>query len=479
MPKHIEAPHAGMEVVAVGGVRSPVWRKPSESVVCGVSGRLRASQTRAQVPREVHDVPMRVRTPQRLCNVLRRQSKCGQIRVGQAAGSSAVKALGRIQTHHRAGSDDVVRKSLPCHRRPLPYIDTPSARCPWGPRKVKYAVAEPSSKVAPAAEALPFTHQHHHQTLVLSSNLPTPLRRQRRAFTGPLMLLRAACEASSSFTTHSSPAPPPTSPATRRRQRHSSDDRPAQGRAGDRGPLRALRSPPRTRRSQNDFCPPHGALAVQGGRDLAPVIDALLNLPFALKIATRDFHPRNHISFASQHVGKEASTSSHTIANPENEEETQITYTKQRVEESARAVADANHCVQGTPGCELIPELDASKLDLVVDKGMDSRVESYSAFGPPFRNPRVAMSGLGDKLLDAGVTHVFVCGLAWDFCVKATAADAAEEGFKTFALEDACRGIDGSEEGLAAARKELESHGVRVIGVGSTDLDIVRGLKKA
>ncbi|KAK3111823.1 NAD(+) salvage pathway protein [Teratosphaeriaceae sp. CCFEE 6253] len=218
---------------------------------------------------------------------------------------------------------------------------------------------------------------------------------------------------------------------------------------------------------QNDFCPPHGALAVQGGRDLAPAINALLNLPFALKIATRDFHPLNHISFASQHLGKEAFTSSHTIANPENQEETQI------------AKLWPDHCVQGTPGCELIPELDASKLDLVVDKGMDSRVESYSAFGPPFRNPRVAMSGLGDKLRDAGVTHVFVCGLAWDFCVKATAAGAAEEGFKTFALEDACRGIDGSEEGLAAARKELESHGVRVIGVGSTDLDIVRGLKKA
>ncbi|TKA65964.1 hypothetical protein B0A55_09574 [Friedmanniomyces simplex] len=213
---------------------------------------------------------------------------------------------------------------------------------------------------------------------------------------------------------------------------------------------------------QNDFCPPNGALAVEGGRDIAPAINKLLDLPFALKIATRDFHPRDHISFASQHAEKQPFTSSHTITSPKNPQETQET------------TLWPDHCVQDTPGCQLIPELATSKVDLVVDKGQDKCVESYSAFGPPFRNPRVAMSGLEDTLRKAGIKHVFVCGLAWDFCVKATAIDAAEEGFTTYALNDACRGIDSSAEGLAATRKEMEKHGVRVIGLESEELDMVR-----
>jgi len=78
-------------------------------------------------------------------------------------------------------------------------------------------------------------------------------------------------------------------------------------------------------RRQDDFCPPNGALAVPGGRDIAPAINSLLALPFALKIATRDFHPRDHVSFASQHAEKQAFTSNHTIINPENPQETQET----------------------------------------------------------------------------------------------------------------------------------------------------------
>ncbi len=110
----------------------------------------------------------------------------------------------------------------------------------------------------------------------------------------------------------------------------------------------------------------------------------------------------------------------------------------------------------------------------MVDKGQDKRVESYSAFGPPFRSPRVSMSPLADTLREAHVTHVFVCGLAWDFCVKATAIDAAEEGFTTYALQEACRGIDRSAKGPAATREEMEKHGVQVIGLDSKELDMVR-----
>jgi nicotinamidase-related amidase len=133
-----------------------------------------------------------------------------------------------------------------------------------------------------------------------------------------------------------------------------------------------------------------------------------------------------------------------------------------------------DHCVQDTPGSELISELDASKLDLIIDKGKDNRVESYSAFGPPFRSPRVAMSGLDVTLRKADITHVFVCGLAWDFCVKFTAIDAAKEGFTTYVIEDATRGIDRSQDGHAKTRQDMEDAGVKVIGLVSEELEILR-----
>lgn len=129
-----------------------------------------------------------------------------------------------------------------------------------------------------------------------------------------------------------------------------------------------------------------------------------------------------------------------------------------------------DYCVQGTHGCELISELDQSALDLVLDKGKDKRVESYSAFGPPFRKPRVAMSGLDDTLKKAGITHVFVCGLAWDFCVKCSAIDAAEHGFQTFVIEDATRGIDHSQDGYASTKKEMEAAGVSIIRSDDKDM---------
>ncbi|KAK5110635.1 hypothetical protein LTR62_005674 [Meristemomyces frigidus] len=213
---------------------------------------------------------------------------------------------------------------------------------------------------------------------------------------------------------------------------------------------------------QNDFCPPHGALAVEGGRDIAPAINKLLEIPFALKLATRDFHPPNHISFASQHSGKNPFVDSHTITSPKNEKETQTT------------LLWPDHCVQNTPGCELIPELNTSALDLVVEKGTDIRVESYSAFGPPFRNPPVAMSGVDTTLRKHGIEHVFVCGLALDFCVKSTAVDAAEFGYSTYVIEEATRGIDCSDSGRTKARADMEKVGVRVIRLDGLELAAIR-----
>ena len=214
---------------------------------------------------------------------------------------------------------------------------------------------------------------------------------------------------------------------------------------------------------QEDFCEPNGSLAVKDGRGVAPVWNDLLSLPFAVKLATRDYHPRDHISFASQHSGKEPFTSRYTINNPENKDDKPFT-----------TLLWPDHCVQETPGCELIPELDQSKLTHRIDKGQDKRVESYSAFGPVYRNPPVAMSGLGDTLKQAGVTHLFVVGLAYDYCVKHTAIDAVEHGFETFVIEDATKAVDQSDEGLAATRKELQDSGVTIISVDSKELDKVR-----
>lgn len=119
--------------------------------------------------------------------------------------------------------------------------------------------------------------------------------------------------------------------------------------------------------------------------------------------------------------------------------------------------------MQGTPGCELISELETSQLDLIVDKGKDPRVESYSAFGPPFKSPRVSMTTLEKNLREKDIKSVYVVGLALDFCVKHTAIDAAKAGFHTTVLEPATRAVDSSSEGIAATRAEMEEAGVRII----------------
>ncbi|KAK4540081.1 hypothetical protein LTR36_009822 [Oleoguttula mirabilis] len=201
---------------------------------------------------------------------------------------------------------------------------------------------------------------------------------------------------------------------------------------------------------QNDFCGPHGALAVQGGRELAGPINEALSDNWTLKIATRDYHPADHVSFATQHPGAQPFTSTHTIANPHNPNETQTT------------TLWPPHCVQGTDGYELISELDVWKLHYIIDKGMDKRVESYSAFGPPFTNPEVCMTGLEDLLREHDIVEVDIVGLALDYCVKHTALDAARKGFKTTVYMNVSMAVDQSKANLAALWKEMHEAGVLV-----------------
>jgi nicotinamidase-related amidase len=207
----------------------------------------------------------------------------------------------------------------------------------------------------------------------------------------------------------------------------------------------------------------NGALAVTGGRDIVPAINELLSLPFVLRIATKDFHPQDHISFASNHPPPNNTpfVSKATIKNPLNPDETQETQLW------------PDHCVQGTKGAELLPELHVSKVDRVVEKGQDKRVEMYSAFADPFPSP-CAKSDLADTLRKAGVTDVYVAGLAADYCVKFTALDAQKNGFQTWVIGEATKAVDPSS--LDEVYREYQEAGVKVIGKDDAQVQRVRDL---
>jgi len=218
---------------------------------------------------------------------------------------------------------------------------------------------------------------------------------------------------------------------------------------------------------QEDFCPPNGSLAVEEGRDVIPVINELLSLPWVARVATKDNHPDNHISFASNHEGKEPFNSNITVYNPLNPEETYVTQLWPK------------HCVAGTPGNELVKELDLLKIDHVVLKGMDPRVEMYSAITSPFRSPKLkeATSELEELLRAQAVSHVYVVGLAGDYCVKSTAIDCVQEcGWATFVVKEGVRSVD-ADSGWNEAQKEMEAVGVKVIGLEDKALEQVRALK--
>jgi nicotinamidase-related amidase len=101
---------------------------------------------------------------------------------------------------------------------------------------------------------------------------------------------------------------------------------------------------------------------------------------------------------------------------------------------------------------------------------MDPLLESYSAFGPPFRKPEISMSGLTQIFKDNGITDIFTVGLAFDFCVKHTALDAVEQGFNSYVIEDATRAVEQDEESLKALRDELVAKGVKIVKLDSEEL---------
>jgi nicotinamidase-related amidase len=202
---------------------------------------------------------------------------------------------------------------------------------------------------------------------------------------------------------------------------------------------------------------------VTGGRDIGPAVNRLLGLPFVYKVATQDWHPPDHISFAANHPGAKPFESFATVVNPFNDKE------------SYETRLWPVHCVQDTPGAELVPELDVAKVDEVVKKGTDKRVEMYSALYDPFEKPRVADSGLVGRLRERGVTDVYVVGLAADYCVWNTARDCAREGFGTVVVEEGTRAVDG-DKWEAEGRAELEKTRVRVVSVDGPEVARVEEL---
>ena len=185
---------------------------------------------------------------------------------------------------------------------------------------------------------------------------------------------------------------------------------------------------------QTDFCP-GGALAVAGGDQIVPAVNALMG-NFQTVVLTQDWHPAGHSSFASSHPG----------AAPFGQ--VQMPYGPQ--------VLWPDHCVQGTPGAAFHPALDVDAAHLIVRKGFRPGIDSYSAF---FENDQTTPTGLEGYLRTRGITDLTFVGLATDFCVAWSALDAARLGFGARLIESACRAID-LDGSLAAARAQMRGAGV-------------------
>jgi nicotinamidase/pyrazinamidase len=185
---------------------------------------------------------------------------------------------------------------------------------------------------------------------------------------------------------------------------------------------------------QYDFMP-GGALPVPQGHEVVPLANQLA-AQFELVVASQDWHPPDHGSFASQYPGKKPGD----VIDLEGLEQ--------------RLWPD--HCVQHTHGAELHHDLDQTRIQRIFQKGADPRIDSYSAF---YDNAHRRATGLGDYLKDKGVTKVFVMGLATDYCVKFSSLDAIELGFEVAVIGDGCRGIDANPGDIEKAIEAMVGRG--------------------
>ncbi|KAL4071238.1 Isochorismatase-like protein [Scleroderma yunnanense] len=197
-----------------------------------------------------------------------------------------------------------------------------------------------------------------------------------------------------------------------------------------------------------------GSLAVPRATEVLEPINEAIDLPFAYRVASKDFHPPGHISFASTHGRQLFETT--TIYPPERLVRQTGGDVEDIAERGLKQTLWPDHCVQGTPGVELIPGLKVDNRFDIVLKGTDPGVECYSAFKDPWH---LLPTDLEKNLHQHKVKDVHLVGLAGDFCVKATAIDAAKAGFNTYVVTDGVRSVfDGGKE-----YDEMREEGVRII----------------
>ncbi|MGZ5918043.1 MAG: bifunctional nicotinamidase/pyrazinamidase [Methyloceanibacter sp.] len=185
---------------------------------------------------------------------------------------------------------------------------------------------------------------------------------------------------------------------------------------------------------QNDFCP-GGSLSVPRGAEVVPLINRLATR-FEHVVLTQDWHPPDHLSFASAHPGKQPY------------ESVMLPYGSQ--------ILWPDHCVRATQGAEFHRDLHAPHAALVLRKGIHRAIDSYSTF---YENDRKTPTGLVGYLRERGFTRVFLAGLAFDFCVRYSAEDACREGFQVVVVEDACRDID-VDGSMIATRDSFRTLGI-------------------
>ncbi|MEN6622086.1 MAG: bifunctional nicotinamidase/pyrazinamidase [Smithella sp.] len=188
---------------------------------------------------------------------------------------------------------------------------------------------------------------------------------------------------------------------------------------------------------QNDFCP-GGALAVAEGDRIVPIVNKLSH-KFDKVVATQDWHPPGHVSFASTH--KKNPYEVITI-------------------DGIQQVLWPDHCVPGSFGAEFHKDLDLRKVDLIIRKGSHLNIDSYSTFR---ENDKKTFTGLHYYLQGLAIKDLYFCGLATDYCVYYSALDAGEMGFNVYVILDACRGVDVPAGNIDAAIREMKERGIRIL----------------
>ena len=189
---------------------------------------------------------------------------------------------------------------------------------------------------------------------------------------------------------------------------------------------------------QNDFCP-GGKLAVPDGDKIIQTINKLSN-KFEKVIATQDWHPENHLSFAVNHPGKK---------------EFEVFDYK-----GIKQVLWPAHCVSGTPGADFHPDLTIKNINLILRKGSNPEIDSYSAFR---ENDRTTMTGLEGYLKSLEIKEIYLCGLALDYCIFYSAMDAKELGFETFVIIDGTKGIDSPIGNIDKSLNVMKEAGIKIV----------------